>query len=177
VFHYLRGTADLRITYTGKQTASTQPQLLGYCDSDWGQSHDRRSITGYIFLLCGGAISWQSKKQKTVALSTVEAEYMAATHAAKEAIWWRAHMQGLGYDVSAATTLLSDSQGCIALAKNPDQHSRTKHIDIQYHFIRQHVIDGIVSLTFVGTADMAADILTKSLDKQRHEKGVRMLGM
>jgi hypothetical protein len=177
VFHYLRGTADLRITYTGKQTASTQPQLLGYCDSDWGQSHDRRSITGYVFLLCGGAISWQSKKQKTVALSTVEAEYMAATHATKEAIWWRAHMQGLGYDVSAATTLLSDSQGCIALAKNPDQHSRTKHIDIQYHFIRQHVIDGIVSLTFVGTTDMAADILTKSLDKQRHENGVRMLGM
>jgi hypothetical protein len=177
VFHYLRSTVDLRITYRGKQGADVQPQLLGYCDSDWGQSHDRRSITGYAFLLCGGAISWQSKKQKTVALSTVEAEYMAAAHATMEAIWWRAHLQGLGHDTSAGTALLCDSQGCIALAKNPDQHSRTKHIDIKYHFIRQHVVDGTIAITYVSTSDMAADILTKALDKQAHEKGARLLGM
>ena len=118
---------------------TSQPALLGYCDSDWGQRHDRRSVTGYAFKLAGGAISWQSKKQKTVALSTVEAEYMATTQATKEAIWWRSYLAGLGYDMTQPTTLLSDSQGSIALAKNPDHHARTKHIDVQYHFIRQHL--------------------------------------
>jgi len=178
VLRYLKGTADLRITYRAPQRAGGQPQLVGYCDADWAQSKmDRRSITGYVFLLCGGAISWQSKKQKTVALSTVEAEYMAVTHASKEAIWWRAHLAGLGHDMSMATALLSDSQGCIHLAKNPDQHARTKHIDIQYHFIRQHIAEGTVSVSFVSTEEQAADILTKALDRSAHEKGVKALGM
>ena len=128
-------------------------------------------------MLAGGAISWQSKKQKTVALSTVEAEYMATTQATKEAIWWRSYLGGLGHDVTGATALLSDSQGSIALAKNPDHHARTKHIDVQYHFIRQHVALRTIDLQFVGTADMAADILTKSLERVAHEKGRQLLGM
>ena len=83
VLHYLQGTIDHGITYHGTASISTTPPLVGYCDSDWGSCpDDRRSVTGYTFLLCGGAISWQSKKQRTVALSTVEAEYMATTHAA-----------------------------------------------------------------------------------------------
>ena len=178
LMRYLRGTIDQRITYTGSGSVSGQPALIGYCDADWGQRlDDRRSVTGYVFMLAGGAISWQSKKQKTVALSTVEAEYMATTQATKEAIWWRSYLGGLGHDVTGATALLSDSQGSIALAKNPDHHARTKHIDVQYHFIRQHVALRTIDLQFVGTADMAADILTKSLERVAHEKGRQLLGM
>ena len=177
VLRYLRGTIYQRITYRGEGPIRSQPELLGYSDSDWGQRKDRRSITGYAFLLCGGAVSWQSKKQKTVALSTVEAEYMATTQAAKEAIWWRCHLSGLGYDVTQPTTLLSDSQGSIALAENPDQHARTKHIDIQYHFIRQHLAEKTILLRFIGTADMAADILTKALERIAHCRGMGLLGM
>ena len=177
VLRYLRGTIHHRITYRGEGPVNSQPELLGYCDSDWGQRKDRRSITGYVFLLCGGAISWQSKKQKTVALSTVEAEYMATTQAAKEAIWWRYHLKGLGYDTTQPTTLLSDSQGSIALAENPDQHARTKHIDIQYHFIRQHLAQKTILLRFIRTAEMAADILTKTLERIAHCRGLALLGI
>jgi hypothetical protein len=130
-----------------------------------------------VFKLAGGAISWQSKKQKTVALSTVEAEYMATTQATKEAIWWRSYLAGLGHDMTRPTVLLSDSQGSIALAKNPDHHARTKHIDVQHHFIRQHVAQRTIDLQFIGTTDMAADILTKSLERVAHEKGRQLLGM
>ena len=128
-------------------------------------------------MMCGGAISWQSKKQKTVALSTVEAEYMAATAGAKEAIWWRAHLGGLGYDIKPATILYSDSQGSIALAKNPEHHARTKHIDVQYHFIREHVAQRTIAMRYVGTNEMAADILTKALGKGKHEEAVKLLGV
>jgi transposase InsO family protein len=178
LLRYLRGTIDQRITYVGTSNVADQPTLEGYCDSDWGQHpDDRRSVTGYVFKLAGGAISWQSKKQKTVALSTVEAEYMATTHACKEAIWWRSYLTALGHDMSGPTVLRSDSQGSIALAKNPDHHARTKHIDVQYHFIRQHVASRTIDLQYIGTADMAADILTKALERVAHEKGRQLLGM
>jgi hypothetical protein len=176
VFRYLRGTVDRRITYTGAGSIDSQAELVGYCDADWGGGPGRRSITGYAFLLAGGAISWQSKMQKTVALSTVEAEYMATTQAAKEAIWWRSFLAGLGHDMSRATVIYSDSQGSIALAHNPEHHARTKHIDIQHHFIRQHVTDKTIDLQHVGTAEMAADILTKALDRVEHERGACSLG-
>jgi hypothetical protein len=177
VMRYLKGTIDYGITYTGTGPVNSPPTLIGFSDADWAQSYDRRSITGYAFMLCGGAISWQSKKQRTVALSTVEAEYMATTHASKEAIWWRSVLFGFGYDMSAPTILWSDSQGSISLAGNPEHHARTKHIDVQYHFIRQHLAERTISLHFIGTEDMAADSLTKVLDRVKHEKGMRMLGM
>lgn len=177
VLRYLKGTVNMGITYTGTGPTTIPPNLIGYSDADWGQSYDRRSVTGYVFELCGGAISWQSKKQRTVALSTVEAEYMAITHASKEAIWWRSIFNTLGYDMTDPTTLWSDSQGSISLAANPEHHSRTKHIDIQYHFIRQHLAEQTISLQFIASEKMAADGLTKSLDRVKHEKGMKMLGM
>jgi hypothetical protein len=178
LLYYLRGTIQQTITYTGIGDSQSDPILTGYCDADWGQSaDDRRSVTGYVFLLAGGAISWQSKKQKTVALSTVEAEYMAAAQSTKEALWWRSTIQGLGYSIDHPTPLYSDNQGAIALAKNPEHHSRTKHIDIQYHFIRERVADRSVTLAFVGSEEMIADVLTKALDRQAHSKALKKLGM
>ena len=177
VLRYLRGTIDRRITYTGAGAMDSQPELVGYCDADWGGGPGCRSVTGYAFMMAGGAISWQSKKQKTVALSTVEAEYMATTQATKEAIWWRFFFSGVGHDLSSPTVIHSDSQGSIALAHNPEHHARTKHIDIQYHFIRQHVANKTIVLHFVGTERMIADIFTKALERLQHERGVRSLGL
>ena len=177
LLRYLRGTIDRRITYAASGAIDSQPKLVGYCDADWGGGPGCRSVTGYVFILAGGAISWQSKKQKTVALSTVEAEYMATTQATKEAIWWRSFLKGLGHDMSHPTILHSDSQGSIALAHNPEHHARTKHIDIQYHFIRQHVADKTIAVHFVGTEGMLADIFTKALDRVAYDRGARRLGL
>ena len=112
ILRYLRGTVDRCITYKGTGSTDSQPELIGYCDADWGGGQGCRSVTGYAFTMAGGAISWQSKKQKTVALSTVEAEYMATTQATKEAIWWRSFLAGVGHDMSSSTIIYSDSQGC-----------------------------------------------------------------
>jgi Reverse transcriptase (RNA-dependent DNA polymerase) len=178
VLRYLHGTNARGITYTGTTPVSEEPQLTGYCDSDWAADRDdRKSITGYAFLLSGGAISWSSKKQKTPSLSSVEAEYMAAAAAAKEALWWRTQLRGLGYDTAHATTLYSDSQGSISLSKNPDHHANTKHIALRYHFIRHHVGKRNVRLEYINTTAMAADVLTKALPREQHETTAAMLGM
>jgi len=173
LIRYLRGTIDYKITYGG---ARQKGAMIAYCDSDWGQNHDdRRSVTGYVFLLCGAAVSWQAKKQPTVALSTVEAEYMSATEATREAIWWRSFLTELGMKLPSPSTILSDSQGSIALAKNPAFHSRTKHIDIKHHFVREQVAAGVITMKHVPTEEMAADILTKPLSRERHLKLMRVL--
>eukprot|EP01018_Ginkgo_biloba_P030830 Gb_14961 [translate_table: standard] len=109
--------------------------ILGYVDYDWvGDVDRRRSTNGYVFRLFGGAVSWMSKRQAVVALSTTEAKYMATTHACKKAIW----LMRLNSDVGLsqrAITVQCDNQSAICLAKNPTFHSKTKHIDVQYHFV------------------------------------------
>ena len=183
LLRYLKGTIDYKLTYTGSPSSSVSirsfPALSGYCDADWGSDlNDRRSITGYVFTLAGGAISWQSKKQPTVALSSVEAEYMASTQATKEALWWRTFLNELGFNSSESPIqLFSDSQGSIALAKNPEYHSRTKHIDIKHHFVREHVANRNVRFDFVGTESMVADVLTKPLPRDSHIKFVKAMGI
>lgn len=178
VFRYLRGTVDHGITYRGSGSRESTPTLLGYCDSDWAEDvNDRKSITGYAFLLGNAAISWKSKKQPTQALSSVEAEYMAACEAAKEALWWRSFLKGIGYQLTAPTRVLSDNQGSIALSKNPGHHDRTKHIDLRHHFVRDRVADGTMVLEHVGTGDMAADVLTKALVREKHNHATTLLGV
>lgn len=182
LLRYLRGTIDYKLTYSGSPTSPANirsfPTISGFCDADWGSDlNDRRSITGYVFTLAGGAISWQSKKQPTVALSSVEAEYMASTQATKEALWWRTFLKELGVSSNSPTQLFSDSQGSIALAKNPEYHSRTKHIDIQHHFVREHVENRNVHFDFIGTESMVADVLTKPLPRDSHNKFVRGMGI
>ncbi|MGH9652091.1 MAG: reverse transcriptase domain-containing protein [Bryobacteraceae bacterium] len=178
VLRYVRGTTDFGITYTGSGGQHQPAPLSGYCDADWAEDRrDRRSVSGYVFKLVGGAISWKSQKQRTVALSSTEAEYMATTQAVKEAMWWRALLEGVGYDVSDPTEIRSDNQGSIALARNPVHHQRTKHIDVQYHFNRQAVAEGLVRLTFVGTEEQAADVMTKALPRVKHQRALEQLGV
>ena len=175
VFRYLQGSQDRELAYG---VNSSQPELYGYSDSDWGNNtNDRRSVTGWVFLYHGGAVSWQSCKQRTVALSSVEAEYMAATQATREAVWWRAFFTELGLPPTAATVVHSDSQGAIALSKNPEHHKRTKHIDIQHHYVREQVEAGSVTLPHIGTESMVADVLTKPLAADRHNTLVGDMGV
>ena len=174
IFRYLAGTRGLGILYGGGAKSE------GFCDSDWGGSADRRSTSGYIFVLNGGAISWASRKQPTVALSSTEAEYIALTQAVKEVLWLRTLFSEIGAPQHAReiAQISSDNQGAIALAKNPGFHARSKHIDIQYHFIRQHTDPdtGTITLEYCPTDEMTADILTKGLARARHEKHTAGMG-
>src|SRR5262249_43212859 len=135
---------------------------------------------GYVFLIAGGSVSSSSKKQPTVALSTTEAEYMALTQATKEAIWIRQLLSEIGMTPKTSrepTIIRSDNQGCISLAKNSAHHARTKHIDVQHHFVRDKVEDGEVEVIFCKTEEMVADVLTKGLTKEKHDRFSSWMGI
>ena len=123
----------------------------------------RSAISGYTFLIDGGAVSWMSRKQELVTLSTAEVEYVAATHAAKECIWLRRLIGELFPSLITRTTLHCDNQAALTLAVDDNYHARTKHIDIRYHFICQCIVRKVIDLVYCPTDDMTADILTKAL--------------
>ncbi|KAH9679291.1 retrovirus-related pol polyprotein from transposon TNT 1-94-like protein [Citrus sinensis] len=137
-------------------------QCVGYCDSNFaGDLDKRRSTTGYVFTLGGGPVSWRSILQSTIALSTTEAEYMAATKAVKEAIWLKGLLGDLGV-IQENITVFCDNQSAIFLAKNQTYHTRTKHIDVKYHYVRDIIESGVVLLRKIDTKDNPSDMLTKS---------------
>ena len=127
--------------------------------------------------MAGGAISWLSKKQAVVALSTSEAEYVALSSATQEAVWLRRLLTDLSAVPQGPTLVMEDNQGAIAIARNPVAHGRTKHIDIRYHYIREAVQEGTVVLCFCPTSEMIADVLTKPLSRGQFEKFRLALGM
>jgi hypothetical protein len=175
ILRYLKGTAHLGLNFGG---SNDRVDLVGWTDSDWAQDPDtRKSVGGFTFEVTSGSVSWSSKKQPTVALSTVEAEYMAASNATKEAIWLRVLLKDLGFTQVKATTIHADNQGCIALAQNPVSHSRAKHIDIRHHFIRERIQNREIDLKFCPTKDMIADIFTKALPREAFEKFREALGV
>ena len=174
---YLKGTLDKGITYGMRERSGIT--LEGYCDSDWAADKDtRRSVTGYVFTINGDPISWQSKLQPTVALSTTEAEYMAVGAAVQEAIFLKRLLASLGFKQQGATVIYVDNSGCIAMSKNPVFHKRTKHIDIRWHFIRETTERGDVKLEYIPTGEQLADPLTKALPKGKlQELRTKLLGM
>jgi Cu/Ag efflux pump CusA len=154
--------------------------LEGYSDADWAGNMDtRRSTTSFIIMLNNGAIAWKSRCQPTVALSTMESEYMAITEATKELKWIRTLLVELGYakDENKPTNLFSDSQSAIALAKNPVSHARAKHIDLCHHFVREAIQDGIILVQYIPTTEMTADRLTKALGRKKREKCTARMGI
>ena len=169
----LNGTRETGITYHGRQGL----KLEAWSDASWGAEEGRESVSGFVFTLAGGAVSWSSKKQSSVALSSTESEYMALLHAVKEQIWIKRLLNEIGYNIDSQITIYTDSQSAIALAQNPEHHARTKHIDIQYHFVRNCVDDGKLELKYCPTEDMVADGLTKTLAPERHWKLIRMMGI
>jgi len=163
VLSYLRGTLDVGITYGSVNAKAAN--LIGYSDADWGGDVEtRKSTGGYVFTLNGGPISWSSKRQSTVALSSTEAEYMAMTQAAKEAAWLRLLLTNLGiYKGQETIPIHVDNRSAIAMGINPEFHQRTKHIDIQYHYVRQEIEAKRISTPYIETSRMLADGLTKPL--------------
>jgi hypothetical protein len=153
-------------------------RLVGLSDADFAGSLDtRKSTTGYVFFIGSGAVSWSSKRQPTVALSTTEAEYMAAVHSGKEAIWFRTLLADLGFPIDGPIPIFADNQSSLAVAKNPQHHTRMKHIDIKWHWIREQVAKGQVDLRFIPTSENTADLLTKGLDRNKHTYLRRKLGL
>jgi hypothetical protein len=150
----------------------------GYTDSDWASQVHHHLISAYVFRIGTGAITWSSKKQSLVALSCMKVEYIAQTHAAKEAIWFHMYWCAITTDrLDLPTKLNSDNQGAIALAKSTSYHAWTKHINIQYHFIWDTVEQQEISLTYCPTEDMVANILTKPLPCQQFKKLYGFLGL
>lgn len=173
VLRYLKGTEKFALVFrkSGKV-------LTGYADADWGSSvDDRRSYTGYAFFLGNAAVSWKSRKQRTVALSTTEAEYMALADASKEATYLRRFLHEVLGKRQPTTTIYNDNQGAGMLCKNPIFHNRTKHVDIRHHFVRERIEEGDVDVKYMSTEEMPADVLTKALSFVKHENCIMKLGV
>jgi len=172
VLRYLRGTSSYCITYN-----KSSESVCEYVYSDFaGDLYKRRSTSGYVFTLAGGAISWMSKLQNIVALSTTEAEYIAASHACKEAVWLKGLLGEFGR-LQNNIKLLCDSQSAIHLAKNLTYHSKSKHIPIKYHFVRQVITERGVSLEKVHTKENCADMFTKPVFLEKLRWCLASLGL
>jgi hypothetical protein len=172
VLNYLVTTKDLRLRLGGKLNCS------GFSDSDWAEDRDdRKSTSAYTYQIGDGAISWKSRKQATVSLSSTEAEYKALSDSCKEGLWLRHVLTELALRPNTAIPIHVDNEGAEALAKNPEHHARTKHIHARYHFIRECIQQNEVELLHVSTKDMLADMLTKPLARILLEKHRHLFGL
>ena len=155
----------------------TNVALEGYTDADMaGDLDSRKSTSGYLFTFSEGAISWQSRLQKCVSLSTTEAEYVAATEAGKEMLWMKRFLQELGVQ-QENYIIFCDSQSALHLSKNTMYHARTKHIDVRYHWIRQAIEEKSFQLQKVHTDHNTADMMTKVVPKEKLELCIKLAGM
>ena len=172
VLRYIAGTLKHGICFGGSSTT-----VEGYCDADYASDlQTRRSTTGFVYILGGGAISWGSRLQPTVAASTSEAEYMAAAQAVKEALWLRTLLCSFGIKVGAMK-IYCDSQGAIKLLKHPIASIRSKHIDIIHHFARERVYRKEVTFEYISTEEMVADCLTKALPMRKFKFCISGMGV
>ncbi|KAJ4805895.1 Pol [Rhynchospora pubera] len=173
ILRYVKGTQNLGLWY-GRQT---ELDLLGYTDADFaGDRMDRKSTSGTCQFLGGSLVSWSSRKQTSVALSTAEAEYVAAGSCCTQLLWMMQTLRDFELDFQKVP-ILCDNTSAILISKNPVLHSRTKHIEIRHHFIRDHVEKGDVELIYIDTKEQIADIFTKPLPTQQHLELRFKLGM
>jgi len=167
---YIKATTDKGITYRRGAL-----NFQGFVDADWaGNIDNARSTTGYIFYLANGPISWRSKEQKTVALSTAEAEYMALSAATQEALHLRQILPFLQIDISSATVIYEDNDSALKLAQNPVHQERTRHINIRYHFIRENIVSKEIMVERVVSKQNLADLLTKAIDNSVYQHLIDM---
>lgn len=170
LLRYLRGTSKLKLRYT----KHGESELQGYSDASWASDlDDRKSTSGYIFMLQDGAVSWCCKRQPPVALSTCEAEYMALSATVQEAMWWRGSTSQFRLKQPVELRCVS----AICIAKNGGYTPRTKHIDIRHHFIRDALDQKAVVLNYVSTDQLVADGLTKPLDRIKLERNRTSMGI
>jgi hypothetical protein len=171
VLRYIKGTLSYGIFY--KQSGDVE--LVAYTDNDHaGDLEDRKSTSGFLFVLSSRAVSWSSKKQPVVTLSTTEAEFIAAASCAYQAVWLRRMLEKLDHASAGTTIIYCDNSSTIKLSKNPVMHGRSKHIDVRFHFLRELTRDGVVTLLHCRSQEQLADIMTKPLPRVVFEK-LRML--
>ena len=183
VLRYLSGTKTLALCFGSPSDRVPESlrgflQNVGCSDADWASDTiDRKSISGYSFYFEGSLVSWSAVKQKSIALSSTEAEYYAMTHAFKEAIWMRAFLTFLKFPIPHPFPILTDNQAACSLSNSPAISARSKHIDIRHHFIRDHVLAGSFSTIWIPTEDMPADIFTKFLSFPLFSRHRAILGL
>ena len=177
VFRYLRGTAEARLVYR-RDAFDAQQLFSAFVDADHAGNPDNgRSTGGYALLIAGGAVSWSSRLQTITALSTTEAEYVAAVDAGKDVVWMRQLLGELGFTLSAPSVLCMDNQSAISVAKNPEHHGRMKHLDLRFYWLRDVVDSGLIAPVFVPTTAQVADIFTKPLARADMERCRLLLGV
>ena len=157
----------------------THCTIAGYSDADWASHLHCHSISGFVYFIGIGIMSWSCKKQPIINLSSTKAKYVALTHSSKDILWIHKLLTELSciFSFSMPTTLYCDNQGAIRLSKDSTFHSHTKHIDIHFHFIRQTVSSRHIALQYCPTADIIADIFTKSLPHSKFQKFQQLLGL
>jgi hypothetical protein len=170
---YLNGTKELKLTYNKKET------IAGYNDASYAEDKiDRKSTSGYVFMMNGGAISWRSGKQKIVTLSSMESEYVALTDAAKEGLFLKQLINEQQPNrINQPIIIYEDNQSSIKTAQNRIHNNRSKHIDVRHHFIREQVEMKNIKIEYIPTTDQIADIFTKALGATLHVKHTRNLGL
>ena len=151
IFRYLKYMKNANLTYGGNDAKIKNTELDFFCDANWGNGPDQKSISGYVTIIAGGAIAWSSKKQQTVALSTAEAEYIAATHVTKQVLWHHSLYLELNFSLPTTSTIFTDNQAAITISHHPKYHAQTKHIDINYHFPRDHISARTIMSTLIHT--------------------------
>ena len=160
ILRYVKGTSSFGMFYR----KGGDEELFGYTDIDYaGDQDDRKSTSGYVFMINSSAVSWSSKKQPVVTLSTTEAEFIAAASSACQVVWLRRILKSLSHVQYDSTVVYCDNISTIKLSKNPVMHGRSKHIDVRFHFLRDLVNDGVVELKQCSTQEQIADIMTKPM--------------
>jgi|SRR6267142_1812501 len=175
LLRYLSGTRSFGITYSVPNIPAAS--FIGFADVAYANTDDQKSTFEYIFIVAGGAITWRSKEQETIALSSMEAEYIALSEAVREACWLRNLHNELGFLEKTPTIIKGDNDRSIAMAQNPQFHKRSKHVDIYWHWIREKVQDGEVSIGTCQDPTQTADVLTKVLTRPKHRQHILEMGL
>jgi len=152
-------------------------ELTIFCDADWASNADWKSTSSYVVLFAGGAVAWSAKKQSTITLSTAEAEYIAATHIAKQVLWHRTFCEELGIPQPTISIIFCDNQAAIMIAHHPEFHARTKHINIALYFLHDLVESGTINIIYVPSRENLADLLTKGLARVLHSELTHGVGV
>src|SRR5277367_6574768 len=178
VLRYLKSTRNYCIVYRRSPTVPIT-DIIGYSDANFASDEDdRKSYTGYVFIINGGPVSWSTHKQHTVALSSMEAEYMALSDAAREAIARKQLFDELRVpSASRPIPLLTDSQTALEISDNPARYRQAKHIDVRYHAVRHYIHDGKIQIDYVPSTHQPADIFTKALETTKHKRFCQMIGL
>lgn len=176
VLAYVKGILDYKIVYSRDLRGSIKP--AGYVNADYGGDLDTwRSTSGYIFMMSGGPVSWSSKRQQTVALSTTEAEYMAMTQGCQQALWMHNFLAEIRFEQSRPALIHVDNNSSISLAQSTKGHARTKHIDIRHHYVHERVSEGDLEIYHIPSSENLSDICTKSLPRAAHNYLVGLIGL